>query len=46
MDSNIVKIKQLSIDETAQEANEEDSLKWGLPLAEVYKMAFKYYKGA
>lgn len=39
------KFAKLSIDETGEEASEENSLKWGLPLVEIYKLSLKFYKG-
>lgn len=36
---------KLSIDETGEEMKEEDCIKWGLPLLEIYKLSLKFYKG-
>lgn len=38
------KLAKLSIDEMAEEANEE-GMKWGLPLQKIYKLSTKFYKG-
>lgn len=45
MDKSNENMGQVSIDETADEATEADCMKWGLPLAEIYKLSLKFYKG-
>lgn len=45
MEKNTLKVAALKIDETAEEADEKDCLKWGLPLVEIYKLSLKFYKG-
>lgn len=45
MEKSTLKVAALSIDETAEEANEEDCIKWGLPLVDIYKLSLKFYKG-
>lgn len=45
MKENTEKLLKLKIDETATEANEDDCLKWGLPLPEIFKLSMKFYKG-
>lgn len=43
-EKSVEKLTKLSIDEMAEEAN-EDGMKWGLPLQEIYKLSTKFYKG-
>lgn len=31
--------------EIAEEASEQDCIKWGVPLVEIYKLSLKFYKG-
>lgn len=45
MDKNTTNLAKLSIDEMAEEASEENCLKWGLPLVDIYKISLKFYKG-
>ena len=45
MDKNTSKLSTLLIDDTAEEATEEDCVKWGLPLVDIYKLSLKFYKG-
>lgn len=44
-DKTLEKLSKLSVDEMAEEAN-EDGMKWGLPLHEIYKLSTKFYKGS
>lgn len=46
MDKSTAKMVKLSIDETAEEVSEENCMKWGLPLLEIYKLSLKFYKGS
>lgn len=45
MDNLKTNLAKVAIDETGQEASEQDELKWGLPLKEAYRFALKFYKG-
>lgn len=45
MDKNKERLAKLSIDETGEELREEECMKWGLPLVDIYKLSLKFYKG-
>lgn len=45
MEKNTSKMEKLSLDESAEEASDENCLKWGVPLLEIYKLSLKFYKG-
>jgi hypothetical protein len=38
-------LKKMSIDEVAVEAGDDNEMKWGMNLHEVYKLSLKFYKG-
>lgn len=42
---NSTNFSKLSLDETAEEASEDNCLKWDLPLLEIYKLSLKFFKG-
>ncbi|KAG5672164.1 hypothetical protein PVAND_002317 [Polypedilum vanderplanki] len=44
MENLATNIGKLSVDETGQEASEQNEMKWGMQLVEIYRLALKFYK--
>lgn len=45
MEKNTSKPSALLLDDAAEEAIEENCMKWGMPLVDIYKLSLKFYKG-
>lgn len=45
MEENTEKLLKLSMNEAAVGVNEDECLKWGFPLLEIFKISMKFYKG-
>lgn len=46
MEESTEKLLKLSMDETGVEASEDECLKWGFPLLEIFKISMKFFKGS